>query len=117
MWTWNGRKWAKKVLGLLDGTRQGGMAYANGLSDDGKTVVGIARRLFTPANKGFVWTEATGIVEAEKYFEERGYQVGGKLAIDSISAISADGQVMAVIGTQMDTGATHSVAVRTLPAR
>lgn len=116
MWTWNGRKWAKKVLGLLDGTRQGGQAYATGVSDDGRTVVGSARRFFSPASKGFVWTESTGMVEAEKYFAERGYAVGGKLAIESINAISGDGQVMGVVGTELASGRVYSVAVRSLPA-
>jgi uncharacterized membrane protein len=116
MWTWNGRKWAKKVLGVLEGTKQGGSAYASGLSDDGQTVVGTASRFFSPASKGFVWTAATGMVEAEKYFQDRGYDAGGKLSIESINAISGDGQVMGVVGTDLDTGKVHSVAVRTLPA-
>jgi len=116
MWTWNGRKWAKKVLGVLEGTKQGGMAYASALSDDGQTVVGIARRFFSPASKGFVWTAATGMVEAEKYFEDRGYSAGGKLAIESINTISGDGQVMGVVGSDLVSGKVHSVAVRTVPA-
>lgn len=116
MWTWNGRKWAKKVLGVLEGTKLGGSAYASGLSDDGQTVVGTANRFFSPASKGFVWTAATGMVEAEKYFADRGYDPGGKLSVESVNAISGDGQVMGVVGTDLDSGKVHSVAVRTLTA-
>jgi hypothetical protein len=116
MWTWNGSLWARKDLGVLDGTKDGGMAYAVGLSEDGKTVVGIARRFFSPSSKGFVWTEETGMVEATKYFKDRGYTFGKKFSIESIPAISKDGKVMAVLGTEVATGATRSIAVRSVPA-
>jgi len=116
MWTWNGNQWVKKWLGVLAGTQPGGMAYASALSDDGKTVVGTARRFFSPSNRGFIWTEGTGMVEAGKYFKDRGYNVGKKLAIQSISALSADGQVMGVSGIELATGQTRSIAVRRLPA-
>ncbi len=116
MWTWNGRQWAKQVLGVIDGTQATGMAYATGVSDDGRTVVGIARRFFSPANKGFVWTADTGVVEATRYFKDRGYTFGKKLSIIAVSAISGDGQVMGVVGTEADTGLTRSIAVRSVPA-
>jgi uncharacterized membrane protein len=116
MWAWNGSKWVKKVLGALEGTQPGGMAYANGVSEDGSMVVGIARRFFSPADKGFVWTPQTGMVEAAKYFKDRGYNVGKKLSIFSINAISGDGQVMGVVGTDVATGEVRSLAVRTVPA-
>ncbi|WP_374567912.1 hypothetical protein [Ideonella sp.] len=116
MWTWDGSRWVKKNLGVLAGTQAGGMAYASALSDDGKTVVGTARRFFSPSNRGFIWTEATGMVEAGKYFKDRGYNVGKKLAIQSISALSADGRVMGVVGTELATGLTRSIAVRQVPA-
>jgi len=86
------------------------------LSEDGKTVVGIARRFFSPSSKGFVWTEGTGMVEATKYFKDRGYTFGKKFSIESIPAISKDGKVMAVLGTEVATGATRSIAVRSVPA-
>ncbi|MFO1337482.1 MAG: hypothetical protein U1F53_04485 [Burkholderiaceae bacterium] len=113
-WTWNGAKWVKTVIGVLEGTKPGGQAYALGVSDDGKTVVGVARRFFSPNNKGFVWTEETGMVEATKYFKDRGYTFGNKFSINQIGAISADGQVMGVVGTELATGATRSIAVRTV---
>lgn len=112
MWRWNGAKWVKKVLGLLPGTKQGGEAYATAVSDDGAIVVGTARRFFSPANKGFIWTEATGMVEANKYFKDRGYPVAQKLSIFSINALSADGSVMGVVGAEVATGVTRSIAVR-----
>lgn len=118
MWKWNGSQWVRKDLGVLDGTKDGGMAYALGLTDDGKTVVGMARRFFSPASKGFVWTEETGMVEATKYFKDRGYTFGKKFIIESIPAISKDGQVMAIAGTEVATGQLRSIAVRSVsPAR
>jgi uncharacterized membrane protein len=117
MWTWNGSQWVKKSLGVLPGTQPGGMAYASALSDDGKTVVGTARRFFSPSNRGFIWTEDSGMVEAGKYFKDRGYNVGKKLEIQSVSTISADGQVMGVSGIEVATGATRSLAARRLTAR
>jgi len=116
MWTWNGSQWVKKSLGVLAGTQPGGMAYATALSDDGKTVVGTARRFFSPSNRGFIWTEDSGMVEAGKYFKDRGYNVGKKLEIQSVSTISADGQVMGISGIEVATGATRSIAVRRVTA-
>lgn len=117
MWTWNGSQWVKKSLGVLPGTQPGGMAYASGLSDDGKTVVGTARRFFSPSNRGFIWTEDEGMVEAGKYFKDRGYNVGKKIEIQSVGTISADAQVMGISGIELATGAARSIAVRRLPAR
>jgi hypothetical protein len=116
MWTWNGSAWVRKDLGVLEGTKDGGMAVAVGLSEDGKTVVGTARRFFSPSNKGFVWTEETGMVEATKYFKDRGYTFGKKFIIQSIPAISKDGQVMAIAGTEVATGQMRSIAVRSVSA-
>ncbi|MEK8031885.1 hypothetical protein AACH06_13740 [Ideonella sp. DXS29W] len=116
MWTWTGSAWQLRHLGVLPGTQVGGMAYATGLSDDGKTVVGTARRFFSPSNRGFIWTEDAGMVEAGKYFKDRGYNVGKKIEIQSVSAISADGQVMGVAGVELSTGATRSIAVRRVSA-
>lgn len=113
-WTWNGSSWVKTLLGNLPRTVPGGSAYANGLSDDGRIVVGIARRDFSPSNQGFVWTEADGLVEAGQYFRERGPDLSKRLDIFSISAISADGAVMAVVGTdKAPPFAVRSLAVRT----
>lgn len=115
MWRWDGSRWVRQILGLLDGTKQGGMAFANGVSDDGKVVVGLARVTFSPFNKGFVWTSETGLLEAAKYFRlvyGKGNAVDQKVAISSIGAISGDGQSMGVMGTSIATGMSHSYIVK-----
>lgn len=115
MWTWNGSQWVRRILGVLDGTRMGGMAQATDLSDDGKVVVGVARRIFSPATKGFVWTAETGLLEAADYFKQRYGKANGlqrKVAVHTVSAISGDGRVMSVVGTDLATGIRASFAVR-----
>lgn len=115
MWRWDGAGWVRQILGALPGTRPGGMAFANGVSDDGKVVVGLARMRFSPMNKGFVWTAETGVLEAARYFRlvyGRDNAVERKVAVTSIGAISGDGQSMGVVGTSLATGLQHSYIVK-----
>jgi uncharacterized membrane protein len=115
MWTWNGSGWDKKVLGLLPGTQDDGNAYATGVSEDGTTVVGIARLFFTPSRKGFVWTAGTGMVEAGQYLKDKGYNITKRMSVVSIGGISRDGTAMGLIGSENGTGQFLSHVVRGLP--
>lgn len=112
MWKWNGSEWVKKILGVLPNTRTSGSAFAGGLSDDGSIVVGTAFKGMMAPMMGFVWTEAGGLVEATQYFRDRGYDVGRKLTLVSVNAISADGLVMGVVAVERKSGQNVSIAVR-----
>jgi uncharacterized membrane protein len=100
MWRWNGQGWTKQVLGVVPQSAADGTAYANGLSDDGSIVVGIARRHGNkPRSVGFVWTPATGMQEATSFLKERGITVRG-LDLYSVPAITPNGRVLAAVGSE-----------------
>lgn len=101
MWKRVGGSWQVTYLGLLANAKQGGSAYASGVSDDGSMVVGMARRSFLEyATQGFVWTAEGGMVEAMAYLKQRGVPAsqGRKFAINNLTALSRDGKVIAATG-------------------
>jgi uncharacterized membrane protein len=97
MWKWNGSTWTTTVIGVMNGRGKTGIAYATGVSEDGSFVTGVARKdVMSPASVGFVWTEATGMVEATAYLESNGMTPGKAFKIYNISALSGDGKTFAV---------------------
>lgn len=97
MWKWNGSAWTTTVIGVMNGRNTTGIAYATGVSDDGSFVTGIARKdVMSPASVGFVWTEASGMVEATAYLKANGMDPGKIYKIYNVSALSADGKTFAV---------------------
>lgn len=112
MWAWRDGAWHRRLLGTVAG--QGfSVGYATGVSDDGRIVVGHgwwADGGWRP-ERAFIWTAPDGLVEAEQYFESRGYPVSQRLFVKRIGAISGDGRVIGVVGTDVATGHHRSLAV------
>lgn len=103
LWHRQGDRWALRSLGRLEGAS--GYAIALGVSDDGQTVVGNAAwrdAIFDMRQTGFVWTEATGLVQAIDFFGGRLSGIGAGYRMEEVAAISGDGQVMGVIARRVD---------------
>ncbi|MFZ5547980.1 MAG: hypothetical protein ACOZJX_04740 [Pseudomonadota bacterium] len=103
LWRRQGGQWLLQSLGRLpDAT---GFAVANGVSDDGGTVVGEGAwvdRIFDLRQTGFVWTAETGLLPAIDFFGGRLAGMGTEHRIDTITTISGDGQVMGVVARRSD---------------
>ncbi|MBS0447355.1 MAG: hypothetical protein JSR59_15555 [Proteobacteria bacterium] len=98
MWHWNGTGWDRTVLGAVPGSRNP-FAYANAVSDDGRIVVGIDRPSSTsPQSIGFVWTAATGMIDANQYMKLIGHDMSSEFTIADITAITPNGLTFAAYG-------------------
>lgn len=112
MWRWQGGTWVKTILGVI-AKRNNGAAYPTGISDDGSIVVGTARPdASKPNSTGFVWTAATGLVDAKEWLTAGGVDFGLLNVLYTLSAISGDGQVISALTYSRKTGATSSHLVR-----
>ncbi len=108
IWTWNGSSYDRQNLTLLPGTIfNSGQGYLATVSDDGSIAGGS--NLFTQnpggLRKGTIWTPAGGIVSVDDFFASIGIadQIPATFEIREVSAISPDGNAIAVIGLQNDT--------------
>ena len=99
-WTWNGSGWDKLILGVGKGATTSGSSFAIGTSDDGSIVVGMYRNKFsTFSTGGFVWTAATGFVDAARWLQVQGVAIHPeKFSILQVTAVSADGRVLSFVG-------------------
>ena len=99
-WTWNGSGWDKQLLGIGKGATTSGSSYALSSSDDGSIVVGMYRNKFsTFSTGGFVWTAATGFVDAARWLQAQGVAIHpAKFSIMQVTAVSADGRVLSIVG-------------------
>lgn len=84
-------------LGRLDGYSG---AFCTGISDDGKTAVGILSR--DGGNQAFVWTEASGMVLMRDYLSSFGVIVPDFLEFSTDPTVSGDGRTFAGIGGAPD---------------
>lgn len=103
LWRRQGGQWLLQSLGRLPGAT--GYAMAHGVSDDGRAVVGDGAwvdRFFDLRQTGFVWTAETGLLPAIDFFGGRLAGMGTEYRIDSVTAISGDGQVMGVVARHSD---------------
>jgi uncharacterized membrane protein len=100
MWRWNGASWDRRLLGLGKGGTVTASSVATGVSDDGSVVVGLYRdKLQKFSSGGFVWTAESGLVDASRWLQVNGVAIHpGKFTVMSVSAISADGRVLAFVG-------------------
>ena len=75
-WAWNGQSWVATQLGVIRKGRATGYAFASSVSADGSLIVGGYRPdVQSPTSKGFLWTEATGFVDAKEYFTAQGVKL------------------------------------------
>lgn len=113
MWTREASGWRKQVLGVISGRKNNGFAYPTGVSDDGRVVVGIARLdAGKPTSTGFVWTPSGGMRDAAAWLADQGLSLGPLQVLYSASAVSADGQVLALLSYNRRTGAASSHLAR-----
>jgi uncharacterized membrane protein len=100
-WTWNGTAWVLQLLGVIpNGAKRSAFAYAEGLSEDGSVVVGMDRdnsMVFT--SRGFIWTEATGMVDFEAFTRSEGTNLRREFRVSEVSAVTPDGRVFMVNGS------------------
>lgn len=98
IWRWNGRRWVRTVLGVLKGTSSG-YAYATGVSDDGRIVVGFNRAKFSVfETEAFIWTEASGMVRADDWVHSRGKDIRSRFAMRFMPAINGAGTAILAVG-------------------
>ncbi len=100
LWAWDGSQWQRRFLGVVPDSRANSVSYASGLSDDGRVIVGSARRNASkPTSVGFVWTEADGMMDAMDYLKARGHDLHRKLDVFSVPRVTPDGRSLAINGT------------------
>ncbi|HSI58684.1 MAG TPA: hypothetical protein VLA16_14090 [Ideonella sp.] len=101
VWKWDGSAWQVSHLGLLPNAKQAGLTYANGVSEDGSVVVGMARRSFLEyETQGFIWTAEGGMVEAMQYLKQQGVPAAyaKHFRVSNLVALSRDGLVIGAVG-------------------
>jgi uncharacterized membrane protein len=93
-WDWNGSTWVEQVLGDLPGTAPNtGYVTGNDITADGTFIVGF-NQFFFGNSAGFVWTEETGVVDAEDFFDAEGIMLPSTLEITALTGVSDDGLVI-----------------------
>lgn len=123
MWRFNGATWDRTVLGVM--RRSGavrGTAYARGVSDDGRVVVGTARLDESrPGTVGFIWMPETGMMKASDWLKSLGIDLerprpGVRFRIADLPAVTPDGRVIAVVLQEIGSVRTRSVLIQRHPA-
>ena len=116
-WAWNGQSWTATRLGVIRKGRATGYAYATGLSADGTLIVGGYRPdVQKPTSKGFVWTEATGFVDAKDHFTAQGAAFNPLAPVIGLATVSADGRTVAAVTQQaVAPFATRTLLLRPVP--
>jgi len=102
MWKWNGSGWAKSHLGVMPKKPgKAGWSMPLGVSDDGSVVVGENRPdANKPVTVGFIWTPATGMVNATEWLAANGVRSNPLYPVTSLSAVTPDGKTIAAVATQ-----------------
>jgi uncharacterized membrane protein len=116
IWTWNGSSYDMQNLEFLPGTQINfGQAYLSTVSADGSIAGGSNVFTQNPGGPrtGIIWTPAGGVVDVVDYFDSIGItdQIPANFDIREVTAISPDGNAIAVIGLQNDTFAFQTMIV------
>jgi len=98
VWHRDGGAWTETNLGSLPGTATPvGLATVRSMTPDGSIIVGYNQ--FNNSNvTGFIWTAETGMEDIENWLTDRGVVIPSNLNILDVTAISADGTIIAGIG-------------------
>jgi uncharacterized membrane protein len=97
-WDWDGSTWNRRVLGALPGTPDvTGNVVPNDCTPDGRTVVGFNQFSFGNST-GFIWTEATGMVDVEGLAAALDLPFPPGFDVLSLNAVSDDGSVIVGVG-------------------
>lgn len=108
MWVLQGGQYVEQTLGVLPGTPNSfqALVWAEDVSADGSIVVGT-NRFFNNGpfsdGTGFVWTQATGMVDVAVFLAANGITVDPLFDIQEMTAISADGNTWLGLGRWTDT--------------
>lgn len=101
LWRWNGLSWDQELLGTLPGHHATfGLTTVNDMTPDASVVVGYDRRSSPGDATGFLWTEATGIMNVTTFLSMHGVAVPAGFVIRTLSAISDDGLTICGSGEQ-----------------
>jgi uncharacterized membrane protein len=108
IWTWNGSSYDMQNFDFLPGTQINlGQAYLSTVSADGSIAGGSNVFTNNPGGHraGIIWTPAGGVVNVVDFLDSIGIagQVPANFEIREVSAISPDGNAIAVIGLLNDT--------------
>jgi FlgD Ig-like domain len=100
LWLRTESGWDEQILGSLPGTfPNAGAAICNDRAENGSIIVGYNTYDGSPYNNsGFVWTLAEGMVSANDFFTSRGVVLPVGFIIDSLTAVSHNGNVIAGFG-------------------
>ncbi|MFT5314555.1 MAG: hypothetical protein ACI9UK_000376 [Candidatus Krumholzibacteriia bacterium] len=100
LWVRTPGGWEEQILGALPGTFPGsGAAICQDRAENGSIIVGYNTFDGSPYNNsGFVWTLAEGMVSAADFFASRGVTLPPFFVIDSLTAVSDNGNVIAGFG-------------------
>jgi hypothetical protein len=106
VWRWDGGQWVAQKLGTLPGTAQGaGRSLCAGVSADGSVIVGANHFVWSgpfSSGTGFVWTEATGMVNIDTMLADAGLSLPPGYDVFDLVDVSADGT--ALLGSAVDEG-------------
>ena len=101
LWDWDGAAWNKHKLGELPGTAPNqGYVTCNDCTPDRRVIVGY-NQFYWGNSTGFVWTQATGMVDIVDFAAARGINFPPNFDVNSLTAISDDGRVLVGVGSDI----------------
>jgi uncharacterized membrane protein len=101
VWRRNDGTWDEELLGALPGTFPVyGIAIAEAMSADGRLVVGYNSFSGLDAT-GFLWTEATGMIDVVPFLAQHGISLPSGFDVISLDGVSDDGKT--IVGSGRDT--------------
>jgi uncharacterized membrane protein len=119
MWTRTGGVFGPtQILGWIDGSEPGGQGYSicSGVSNDGSIAVGYASYYGDPFDvAGFVWTQATGVIDVRQWLANQGVLVDPNFYIKGMGAITPDGTKLYGYGSMLTAPYTTRSFRITLP--
>ena len=104
--------WDQTILGVLPNTINTTLVRA--MTPDASIIVGYNE--YNNFNvSGFIWTAADGMQDIEDWLTDRGVEIPSTLNILDVTAISADGMIIAGIGASTETGAPIGYRINMTP--
>ena len=104
-WVWDGNAWNEELLGILPNTPigpLGGWSYATAISGDGSVILGTNRFIDNgpfSTQTGFIWTQATGMVDVLDLLDDNGIELPDGFQIDGLTAVTPDGSKIVGFGS------------------
>lgn len=112
VWHRNGNNWDETILGVVPGTVN--TAAVRSMTPDGSIIVGY-NEYNNAAVSGFIWTAESGMEDIVDWLTDRGVVIPSFLYILDVTAISADGTIIAGIGVNNANGAPIGFRIDTAP--